>query len=154
MIYKKIKKAREISRLAKKNKSEGKKIVLATGCFDILHSGHIFLLREARKLGDVLIVGANSDLSIKKIKGPKRPIVREKMRLLNLASLVPVDYVTTFKETNPAHLAFIIKPNFLVKGGDWSGKKLPEEKVLKRFGGKIVCIPIKIATSTTAIIGK
>lgn len=147
----KIKTRGEIRKLTEFLKKGNKTVVLATGCFDILHSGHIQLLQKAKALGDVLIVGANSDSSIRKIKGPRRPIVREDMRLSNLASLVPVDYVTSFKELTPAELIRETKPHVFVKGGDWRGGELPEESVIKKYGGKIVFVPVKIKTSTTVL---
>ena len=150
----KIKKRKELAKIAEKLRKSGKKIVLATGCFDILHSGHIQLFNKAKKLGDVLIVGANSDSSIGKIKGPERPIVKEKLRLFNLSSLVPVDYVTSFSELTPAELIAEIKPRVFVKGGDWNGKEILEAGVLKSIGAKAVFVPIEIKTSTTQLAPK
>ena len=145
----KIKSGREIAGLARRLKVSRKKIVLATGCFDILHSGHIDFLRRAKNLGDVLIVGANSDASVKKIKGPPRPIVKEKLRLANLASLVYVNFACSFKETDPTKLILAIRPDVFVKGGDWKNKSLPENKAIYSVGGKVVFLPFKIKISTS-----
>lgn len=154
MIAGKIKKKDEMAVISERLRLDGKKIALATGCFDILHSGHIDLLRQAKAYGDILIVGANSDASIKQIKGPLRPIVNEEERLENLASLVFVDYVVAFPETSPADLVSMVKPTFFVKGGDWSGKKMSEEDFLRQNGGKIIFVPVRIKTSTTALHSK
>lgn len=150
----KIKTKGELIKLAAQIKKRGKKIVLATGCFDILHSGHIQLFNKAKELGDILIVGANSDSSIKQIKGTERPIVEESLRLYNLSSLVPVDYVTSFPEFNPAKIISEIKPDVFVKGGDWRKKEVPETNILKSLGTKVVYIPIEIKTSTTQLASK
>lgn len=147
----KIKSRKSLRKHLARHKKGGKKIVLATGCFDILHSGHIELFREARKLGDILIVGANSDKSIRKLKGEPRPFVKESKRLLNIASLSMVDFVTSFGEDTPEKLISELEPHIFVKGGDWKGKEIPEEKILKKYGGRAVFVPIKIKTSTTKI---
>lgn len=147
----KIKSRQALCRLVHQYKSQKKKVVLATGCFDILHSGHIQLFREAKKLGDILIVGANTDKTIRKIKGPTRPIVKENVRLKNIAAVEYVDYVTSFSEQTPTELISALKPHIFVKGGDWSSKELPEIPTLRAHGGKMIWVPIRIQTSTTAL---
>ena len=150
----KVKTISEMAHLAKILRREGKSIALTTGCFDILHSGHLNLFNEAKQIGDVLIVGANTDDSIRKIKGPGRPIIGEQYRLFNLASLINVDYVTSFSELEPSAIIKKIRPDFFIKGGDWRGKRIPEEKAVRSCGGRIVFIDIKTPISTTAIVKK
>ena len=100
-------------------KRKGKKIVFTNGCFDILHLGHLKILKEAKSKGDILVVGLNSDASIKKIKGPSRPIVNQRTRAKLLANMIGVDYVIIFNQATPYNLIKKIKPDILVKGGDW-----------------------------------
>lgn len=133
---------------------KGKKIVFTNGVFDILHIGHLRYLQEARALGDVLILGLNSDRSVKKIKGKNRPIIPEKERAEILSSLEPVDYVVIFNEVTPNKLIQKIKPHIHVKGGDYLNKPLAEEKIVKKLGGKIVFIKKIKGKSTSNIIRK
>jgi rfaE bifunctional protein nucleotidyltransferase chain/domain len=151
---KKIIKQSAVHILSKQLQNEGKKVVLATGCFDILHAGHVQLFRKAKQHGDILIVGANSDKSIRKLKGVSRPIVSLNERLANIAEIASVDYVTVFGEHTPAELISRIKPHLFIKGGDWSSKKLIEEHELNKYGGRVIFIPIRIKTSTTALYDK
>lgn len=136
------------------SKLKGKKIVFTNGVFDILHIGHLRYLKKARSLGDVLIVGLNSDRSVKKIKGTSRPIIPEKERAEILASLEPVDYVVIFNETTPNKLIEEIKPDVHAKGGDYRNKPLAEEKIVKDLGGKIVFVDQVKGKSTSKIIKK
>lgn len=136
------------------SKLKGKKIVFTNGVFDILHIGHLHYLKKARSLGDVLIVGLNSDRSVKKIKGTSRPIIPEKERAEILASLEPVDYVVIFNETTPNKLIEEIKPDVHAKGGDYRNKPLAEEKIVKDLGGKIVFVDQVKGKSTSKIIKK
>lgn len=131
-----------------------KKIVFTNGCFDILHLGHLTYLYEAKQLGDILWVGLNSDISVKKLKGEKRPINNETDRAIMLASLFFVDYVSIFTEDTPIHLISKIKPNIHVKGGDYIKEKLPEYELVKSFGGEIFILPFIEGKSTTKIIEK
>lgn len=135
-------------------KSEGKRIVFTNGCFDILHAGHISSFEQAKTYGDVLVVGLNSDASIKRIKGDKRPIVEEKYRAKLLASLNIVDYVTVFEEDTPEHLIQKISPNVLVKGKDWMGKTVAGQDFLEEAGGEVQFIDLEQGLSTTNIIKK
>lgn len=135
-------------------RSEGKKIVFTNGCFDILHAGHISSFEQAKAYGDVLVVGLNSDASIKRIKGDKRPIVEEKYRAKLLASLNIVDYVTVFEEDTPEHLIQKILPNVLVKGKDWMGKAVAGQDFLEETGGEVQFIDLEQGLSTTNIIKK
>ena len=126
----KIKSAIEITRLIEKLKSDGKKIVFTNGCFDLLHIGHIKYLEKAKSYGDILILGLNSDRSVKSIKGEKRPITNQKDRSYILAGLEAVDYVVIFDEETPYKLIKSIKPNILVKGGDYKGKNVVGEDIV------------------------
>src|SRR3990170_3830636 len=129
-----------------------KKVVFTNGCFDILHAGHVRYLKKARSLGDVLVVGLNSDSSIKAIKGDSRPIVPEKERAEVLGSLYFVDYVVLFREPTPVKLIQAIKPDILVKGSDWAAKDIVGSDVVKKTGGRIRRIPLVKGRSTTNII--
>jgi D-beta-D-heptose 7-phosphate kinase/D-beta-D-heptose 1-phosphate adenosyltransferase len=135
-------------------RKQGKKIVFTNGCFDILHKGHVTLLNKARQLGDVLIVGINSDESIRKLKGPERPINSLEDRITVLAGLESVDYLMAFKEESPERLIRIVRPNVFVKGGDYTEESIPEAQLVKKLGGIIAIIPYVIDHSTTNIIRK
>lgn len=133
---------------------EGKKIVFTNGCFDILHTGHVHYLHEARKYGDILVVGLNSDRSVRSIKGDSRPVVPQDDRAYLVASLEAVDYVTIFDEDTPMQLIEYLEPHVLVKGGDWSEDSVVGgESVLKR-GGNVKIIPFVKGRSTTNMIKK
>jgi D-beta-D-heptose 7-phosphate kinase / D-beta-D-heptose 1-phosphate adenosyltransferase len=135
-------------------KKEGKKIVFTNGCFDILHRGHVSLLNQAKQLGDILIVGINSDASIKRLKGNERPINNLEDRMMVLAGLQFVDYLVPFDQDSPDELIKLIKPDFFVKGGDYTIDKLPEAKLIKSLGGEIRIFPFVDDKSTTLIINK
>ena len=130
----------------------GKTVVFSNGCFDILHPGHIHTLTHAKALGDVLIVGINSDTSVKRLKGERRPILNQGERVVMLAALEAVDYVTTFEEDTPLALIQLLRPNVLVKGGDWSSESVVGREVVEANGGKVVLIPYQEGFSTTDII--
>lgn len=132
----------------------GKTIVFTNGCFDILHAGHIASLTEAAKHGDILIVGLNADASIKGLKGPNRPINNENARALLLASLMMVDAVALFNEPTPLELILSIKPDVLVKGGDYKVEDIAGSKEVISWGGKVIINPIVEGFSTTSIINK
>jgi D-beta-D-heptose 7-phosphate kinase/D-beta-D-heptose 1-phosphate adenosyltransferase len=151
MGQEKIKSFSEISQIANSLRNT-KKIVFTNGCFDILHSGHIAYLYEAKKLGDILIIGLNSDNSIKRIKGEKRPIVLQEERAFLLSALEMVDYVTIFDEDTPYELIKIIKPHILVKGGDWPIDNIVGKDIVESYGGKVLNIPLVEGKSTTNII--
>ena len=148
----KIKKPDELKAIVAKAKGEGKKIVFTNGCFDLLHLGHLHLLREAKKMGDLLVVGLNSDSSVKKIKGPNRPILPETERAELLAALEMVDYVTLFDDPDPHKVIEELRPNLLVKGGDWAEGKVIGKAVVEQDGGKVTVIPYLKGHSTTKII--
>jgi rfaE bifunctional protein nucleotidyltransferase chain/domain len=129
-------------------------IVFTNGCFDILHVGHIRYLKEARALGDLLVVGVNSDRSVRTLKGPTRPVVPEDERAELLAALEAVDYVSIFDEERPDALIKVVRPHIHVKGGDYRGDDLPEADVVRRHGGRIVILPLVEGRSTTAIVSR
>jgi rfaE bifunctional protein nucleotidyltransferase chain/domain len=133
-------------------KNQNLKIVFTNGCFDIIHRGHIEYLNKAKKLGDVLIIGINSDSSIKKIKGDKRPIIPLYSRAYVLDNIKAVDFVVPFDEETPIELIKIIKPDVHVKGGDYKEEDLPEAEIVKSYGGEIKIIPLIEGFSTTKII--
>ncbi|MCD6521695.1 D-glycero-beta-D-manno-heptose 1-phosphate adenylyltransferase [Candidatus Calescamantes bacterium] len=137
-----------------KEREKGKKIVFTNGCFDLLHAGHIYLLREAKKEGDILIVALNSDSSVRKIKGTSRPIYPEKERAEILASLEMVDYVVIFEETTPYQIIKELKPHILVKGGDWRINEVVGRDLVESWGGKVKIIPYLSGFSTTHIVEK
>jgi D-beta-D-heptose 7-phosphate kinase/D-beta-D-heptose 1-phosphate adenosyltransferase len=144
----------QMKRKADELRASGKKIVFTNGCFDLLHVGHTRYLRNARELGDVLIVGLNSDSSVRKIKGEGRPIVPEGERAEVLASLACVDYVVVFEEDRPDSLLKSIRPHIHVKGGDYSIQDIPERKSVESHGGKVVILKKVERHSTRNIIQK
>lgn len=152
-ILNKIKKRDDLQLIIEKEFKE-KKIVFTNGCFDILHRGHLLYLIECKKKGDILIVAVNSDNSIKKLKGDKRPINKLEDRLFFLASLSFVDFVTWFDEDNPVETIKLIKPHIHVKGGDYKEEELIEYKILKEIGSEICIVNFINGYSTTNIINK
>ncbi|MCX7770276.1 MAG: D-glycero-beta-D-manno-heptose 1-phosphate adenylyltransferase [Proteobacteria bacterium] len=148
----KIKDRKEITIIADRLSEKGKIIVFTNGCFDIIHSGHIKYLYEAKKLGDILIIGLNSDSSIKKIKGEKRPIVNEQERAYVLSALEMVDFIVIFDEETPYELIKAVKPHVLVKGGDWDIEKIVGKDIVESYGGRVLNIPFVEGKSTTNII--
>ena len=148
----KLKNLDEIAELAAEARQSRKRIVFTNGCFDLLHRGHVHLLRQAKALGDILVVGVNSDRSVKTIKGPTRPILPENDRVELIAAMEMVDYVVLFDEPDPYRLISMIKPNVLAKGGDWSGDKIIGADIVERDGGRVAVIPYLKGFSTTEII--
>ena len=142
-----------VTRLGKVRKS-GQKIVFTNGCFDIMHVGHVRYLADAGSEGDLLVVGLNSDASVRIIKGDKRPIVRQNHRAEVLASLGCVNFIVIFDEPDPLKLIQTLKPDVLVKGEDWTEDEIVGAESVKSLGGKIVRISFVEESSTTAIIGK
>jgi D-beta-D-heptose 7-phosphate kinase/D-beta-D-heptose 1-phosphate adenosyltransferase len=132
----------------------GLRIVFTNGCFDILHSGHVAFLQQARALGDVLIVGVNSDASVRRLKGETRPINNQADRVAVLAALEAVDHVVLFDEDTPERLISQIRPDVHVKGSDYTIDRLPEARIVQSYGGKVVILPLVEGKSTTAIVRK
>ena len=150
----KIKKLGQLKKIILDLKKEGKTIVFTNGCFDILHRGHIELLVKARSFGDILVVGINSDSSVKLIKDKSRPINKEMDRATVLSAIKIVDYVTVFTESTPFNIIKTLRPDVLVKGGDWREDKIVGRGLVKGWGGKVVSVPLTKGYSTTNLIKK
>jgi len=142
----------ELKAIRLKLKASNKKVVFTNGVFDLIHSGHVDYLSKAKKLGDVLIVGLNSDDSVKRIKGDKRPILKQEERALILSNFKPVDYVVLFDEDTPEKLISEIIPDILVKGADWAVEKIVGKEVVEKNGGKVMNIEFVNDQSTSKII--
>ncbi|HAG50758.1 MAG TPA: D-glycero-beta-D-manno-heptose 1-phosphate adenylyltransferase [Deltaproteobacteria bacterium] len=139
-----------LKNINKKNKT----IVFTNGCFDIIHAGHVRYLNKAKSLGDVLIVGLNSDASVKLIKGDKRPIVPQEERAEVLSGLEAVDYVVLFNEPTPINLINAVLPDILVKGADWASQEIVGADIVRAKGGRVARIKLVKGKSTTNIIKK
>ena len=150
----KLKTVREIVPIAARLKKSGKKIVFTNGCFDILHVGHVRTLCQAKALGDVLVLGLNRDSSVKFLKGSGRPVTSEKERAEVISALEAVDYVVFFGESTPEKLIHAVKPDFLVKGGDWKKKDIVGSDFVESYGGKIRSLRFVQGYSTTKLIEK
>lgn len=135
-------------------KKENKTVVMTNGCFDILHAGHVRYLKMSKKCGDVLVVGLNSDSSVKALKGESRPINNQSDRAEVLAGLEAVDYIILFDEISPIKLLETIKPDIYTKGADYTIETLPEAKTVQSYGGRIEFIQLVEGKSTTKIIDK
>lgn len=144
----------EMAKVIQKLKEQGKKVVFTNGVFDILHIGHLTYLEEARELGDILVVGVNSNNSVKVNKGDKRPINDEIHRAFMLLGTKFVDYTVIFDEKTPEKLLDMLKPNIHVKGGDYKKEELPETKVVEKNGGEVKILSFVDNISTTEIINK
>jgi len=134
-------------------KRAGKIVVFTNGCYDLLHPGHIRLLEQARSLGDVLILALNSDDSIRRLKGPSRPLLPERDRVALAAALAAVDAVTLFSEDTPRELIAAVLPDMLVKGADWAHWIAGREEV-EAAGGRVLALPLESGYSTTEIVDK
>jgi len=145
---------KKLKKILEKLRKQNKKIVFTNGCFDIIHSGHIRVLKKAKERGDVLIVGLNSDKSVRKIKGSKRPIMNEKDRALILDSIKYVDYVVLFDEETPYNLIKEIEPDVLVKGSDYKISEVVGADVVIKKGGEVFLVPLLKGRSTTNVIEK
>lgn len=148
----KIKERKELLGIIKDLKAKGKRIVFTNGCFDLLHIGHVRYLEEAKAMGDVLVVAVNSDTSVRKLKGPKRPILPEEERAEILSGLGCVDYVTLFHEIDPLELITSVRPDVLVKGGDWTKEQIVGREAVERSGGEVFIIPFVKKASTSKLI--
>jgi D-beta-D-heptose 7-phosphate kinase/D-beta-D-heptose 1-phosphate adenosyltransferase len=153
-VREKLKAKNELRGILEGLKRKGKKIVFTNGCFDILHVGHVRCLEEAKTLGDTLVVALNSDRSVQTIKGPPKPFTPEAERAEVLSALACVDYVVIFDEPDPLELITFLKPNVLVKGGDWTPESTIGREVVEEAGGKVVIIPQVQGVSTTGIIDR
>ncbi len=130
----------------------GRRIAFTNGCFDLLHAGHAALLEAAAAEGDVLVVGLNSDASVRRLKGPRRPLVPEAARAVLLASLAAVDYVVVFEEDTPQELIEILLPDRLIKGEDYPLDKIVGREAVERHGGRVVRVPLVKGFSTTGLL--
>lgn len=137
-----------------REKRNGRRIVFTNGCFDLLHPGHIGSLEQARELGDALIVGLNSDASVRQLKGPGRPVLPERERAEILAALECVDAVVIFDQPTPREVIARLLPDVLVKGGDWPGDQIVGREEVEAAGGRVVSIPVIPGYSTTEILRK
>jgi len=144
----------EMKKIAATLKATGKTVVFTNGCFDILHAGHVRYLQAAKELGDCLILGLNSDESVRRLKGPTRPINHQEDRAEVVGALASIDYVVIFEETTAEHLVGEIQPSIYVKGGDYDIKDLPEAAIVASYGGKTVLIPEVPGRSSSNIIKK
>lgn len=150
MKTRKILNASSLASVLSRLKRAGKKIVFTNGVYDLIHAGHVTLLQKAARLGDVLVVGINTDASVKRLKGPKRPIASEKDRLLVLSAIEAVDYVTPFGEDTPYQLIQQLKPDILVKGGDYAPGQIVGADLVK----KVARIPLVKGRSSSNLITK
>ncbi|MCP9438939.1 MAG: D-glycero-beta-D-manno-heptose 1-phosphate adenylyltransferase [Nitrospira sp.] len=143
----------QLTPILERARAEGKRIVFTNGCFDLMHVGHVRYLQEAKALGDLLVVGVNSDDSVRSLnKGPDRPIVPDVQRAEVVAALAAVDYVVMFSESDPARLIADIQPDVLVKGGDWPIEKIVGREIVEARGGVVKTIALVPDVSTTALI--
>ena len=150
----KIKSLGELKKIIPALRSRGKRIVFTNGCFDILHYGHTKYLEDAKEKGDILVVAVNSDASVKRLKGKRRPVVGEKDRLKVVAALESVDYVLLFKEDTPLKVISALKPDILVKGADWKKNSIVGSDIVSGRGGKVTRIKLAPGRSTTNLIKK
>ncbi len=146
--------AQELVEILNPLREKGKTVVTTNGCFDLLHAGHLQYLTEAASLGDILIIGINSDASVKRLKGSTRPLQTEQDRATIMAALKPVDYTLIFEEDDPCAFLEILRPDIHVKGGDYLPENLPEKAVVEAHGGKIAILSFKDGVSTTKIVEK
>lgn len=143
---------REAFRALRDTLSDSARLVFTNGCYDLLHLGHLSLLNRARSLGDALVVGLNSDASVRGLKGPQRPLVPQEERAAVLAALACVDFVIIFDESTPIETIKAVRPKIQVKGGDYDPEKMPETPVVRELGGEVVIVPLLEGHSTTSML--
>ncbi len=153
-MKKKITTAQKLLPILEELRRSGKKIVFTNGCFDLLHAGHVRYLRQARAEGDLLVVGLNSDRSVRELKGEGRPLVGQEDRAELLAALEMVDYVVIFDEPTPRDLIKTLRPRVLVKGGDWKREEIAGADEVEADGGKVITVPLVPGRSTSGLIGR
>lgn len=144
----------ELEREIQHAKRQGKTVVSTSGCFDILHAGHVTYLEEAKARGDILVVLLNSDSSVRELKGSARPIVPETERAVVVAGLASVDYVCIFPDRTPCGIIERVQPDIVIKGGDYAGKRIPEMASVAGYGGKVAYVSVVDGCSTTNIVEK
>lgn len=155
-MIEKVKHLDELLKIRQAAKTQNLRVVWTNGCYDILHAGHVTYLQKSKELGDLLIVGLNSDRSIRSTKGPLRPIVDERERAIVIAALECVDYVIIFQEDSPLNLIETLKPDIYAKGGDYTIDSInqDERRLVESYGGDIALIPGVEGNSTTAVINR
>ena len=141
-----------LARISRRMAREGTRLVLTNGCFDLLHAGHVRLLRRARRMGDALAVAVNGDTSVRRLKGAGRPVSGEGERMEVLAALESVDFVVLFREETPDRLIRAVRPQILVKGGDWGRSSIVGRETVEADGGEVRVLPLSRGISTTRII--
>ena len=151
-MKRKVKEKDDLCEVLKGLKAEGKRIVFTNGCFDLLHIGHLRYLEKAKVLGDILVVGVNSDASVQGLKGPRRPVLPLEERMELLSGFACVDYVVSFDEPTPLELITLLKPHILVKGGDWNKETIVGKEIVERLGGEVVALPFIEGNSTSHLI--
>jgi len=151
-MRKKIHSQDDLLKIREELRKQGKKVVLTNGCFDLLHSGHIHIFREAKEYGDILVVAVNDDFSVKKIKGASRPIFPLEERLEILEAIEDIDYLTSFSEETPQKIIAALVPDVLVKGGDWKPDEIVGREEVEGAGGDVRVIPYLEGCSTSEII--
>lgn len=154
LFQSKVKSTGDIAAVAEGLRASGKKIVFTNGCFDILHYGHVLYLQEAASLGDALIVGINSDASVRRLKGKSRPVTSQEYRAATIAALQSVDFTVIFEEDTPYNLIKTVKPDVLVKGGDWRRQDIVGADIVEAGGGKVESLAFAEGFSTSSIIDK
>jgi len=150
----KVKTISELKRTRARLKREGKTVVFTNGCFDLLHAGHIHLFRTAKKLGDVLIVALNTDASVRRLKGPARPVFPLRERFEVLSAIADIDYLTSFSTPTPRTVIAALRPDVLVKGGDWGPGEIVGRAEVEAAGGRVVRVPYLKGRSSTNIIDR
>ena len=148
----KIASATTLARIVHQARARGQRVIFTNGCFDLVHAGHVRLLERAKRYGDLLIVGLNSDRSVRALKGAPRPILRQQERALVLAAFESVDYVTIFNELTPERLVARLQPDVLIKGSDWGAKHIVGRDLVEQRGGRVVRFPFMKGQSTTQLI--
>ena len=148
----KIRPSAALARVIRRVQARGRTVVFTNGCFDLLHAGHVTLLERAKRCGDLLVVGLNSDRSVRRLKGPGRPVTGQRDRALVLAGLQSVDYVTIFDEATPQRLVDRLRPRVLIKGADWGADAIVGRQTVERHGGRVVRLPLLKGYSTSNLI--
>ncbi len=154
MISRKIKAPKALKAIVSDSQKKAKRVVFTNGCFDILHYGHVKYLEDAKKEGDLLIIAVNSDNSVKRLKGPKRPLCGLSDRMRVLAGLSSVDYIVPFKEDTPAEIIEYLKPDILIKGADYKRKDIAGAEIVKSYGGTVKRMDFLKGFSVTSLINK
>lgn len=150
----KIKTSDELRLILPVIKQQGMKVVFTNGCFDLIHSGHVKLLEQARAAGDILVVAINSDRSVRALKGPERPVVPQEQRAQVVAALESVDYVVIFDELDPLRIITDLVPQVLIKGGDWNLDTIIGRDVVEQAGGKVFAIPLMDGVSSSDMLNR